>query len=523
MTPTTTLLIRYAFLLSTLTMVFGAFGCGSLPRETMPQGPILDDASISVVNVTITPVASLNSPFDDFGATMPLDTTYLFFTTRRDGRQRVVQSRWNGKEWGAPTVAPAIDNDQDNGLPCVTPDGKTLYITGDEYGFGDCDLYRVEVGLRGAVPPEQVPWTIPSNLGSNVNSLYWDSHPCVAADGSILYFSSDRPGGYGGRDIWYSRRRRDGTWEKPINAGEPVNTPFDEVSPWITPDNQSLLFSSNGHPGLGGFDVFVMTQSSGARSVSNLGRPVNSSSDDICCSISADGRHAFLSSNRDGGPGGYDLYSISPSPVQVDPLMFVQGRVAGVDGKTILATIELTDLTSDVPLGRFMTDPETGLYSVVLPRGYNYALTAQAPGHLFSSKQVLVPSALERDSSMQLDFYLREINGTIRLLVFFRPNESNLLKQSTSDLDRVLDFLRANGDISIELAGHTDNTGDPGEALELSLARARAVKAWLVGNRINADRIRVVGYGVAQPIADNATEEGRALNRRVEMRVVGAR
>ncbi len=522
MTPTTRWIRRPILRLAILLSV-AAIGCGSTARETLQQGPILDDASIAVINVTISPLSNLNSPFDDFGATMPLDTTYLYFTTGRDGRQRVVQSRWTGSGWGSPTPAPAIDNGKDNGLPCITPDGNTLYLAGDEYGFGDCDLYRVEVGLRGAVPTEQMPWTIPSNLGSNVNTLYWDSHPCVAADGSILYFSSDRAGGYGGRDIWYSRRRRDGSWDKPINAGEPINTPFDEISPWITPDNQSLLFSSNGHPGLGGFDVFVMTQTSGTRVVSNLGRPINSSSDDICCSMSADGKRVFLSSNRDGGPGGYDLYQITPSPVQIDPLTFVQGSVTGADGKSIAATIELTDLTSDVPLGRFMTDPETGLYRIVLPRGYNYALTAQAPGHLFSSEQVLVPSGLERDSSMRLDFRLREINGTIRLLVFFRPNESNLLKQSTSDLDRVVDFLRANDDITIELAGHTDNSGDPNEALELSLARARAVKAYLVGNRVLADRIRVVGYGVTQPIADNSTEEGRALNRRVEMRVVGGR
>lgn len=498
-----------------------AIGCGSSAKETLQQGPILDDASVNVVNVTVAPLVSLNTPFDDFGATMPLDTTFLFFTTTSNGRQRIVQSRWNGRAWEAPEPAPAIDSNHDNGLPFITPDRNSLYIAGDEYGFGDCDLYRVEVGLRGGVPDEQIPWTIPSNLGSNVNSLFWDSHPCVAADGSVLYFSSDRPGGYGGRDIWYSRRRRDGTWEKPINAGEPINTSFDEISPWVTPDNQTLLFSSNGHPGLGGFDIFVETQNSGIQTVINPGLPINSSSDDICCSISADGRRAFLSSNRDGGLGGYDLYSVTPSPVQIDPLMFVQGKVYGADGSTIIATVELTDLTSDAPLGLFMTNPETGLYHIILPRGYNYALTAQAPEHLFSSEQVLVPPGLEKDSTTRIDFHLREINGTIRLLVFFHPNESNLLKQSTSDLDRVVDFLRANSDISIELAGHSDSSGDLNDALDLSLARAKAVKAYLVGNRVKAERIRVVGYGAEQPIADNTTEEGRALNRRVEMRVMG--
>jgi len=506
---------RFALCILTALMT----GCAS-SEETLQQGPLLDVNTVRLIDVTVTPLTSINSSADDFGTSTPLDSGYLLFTSARDGEQRIYLSRYVAGKWSAPSQAPAIHNGYDNGLPCITPGGTGLFIAGDEYGFGDCDLYRVDVGPRGAVPSDQIPWTIPINLGPEVNSIYWDSHPCLSADGSILYFSSDRPGGYGGRDIWYCRRRRDGTWEKPLNAGDPINTSFDEVSPWITPDNQTLLFASNGHPGLGGFDIFIAVAPGGTGTVSNIGRPINSSSDDISPSISPDGRHARFSSNRDGGSGGYDIYAIDRPPVAIDPMMFARGKIFGADGRPLVATIDITDLTSDVPVGRFMTDPETGFYSIVLPRGYHYALTAQAPEHLFSSEQVLVPSSLERDTAVTVDFRLKAINGTIRLLVFFRTNESNLLKQSTSDLDRVVDFLQANTGITIELAGHTDNTGDPNEALSLSLARAQAVKSYLVGNRIRADRIRVVGYGTTQPIADNATEEGRALNRRVEMRVI---
>ena len=177
-------------------------------------------------------------------------------------------------------------------------------------------------------------------------------------------------------------------------------------------------------------------------------------------------------------------------------------------------------LTSSLSLGTFSTDPYSGRYAVVLPRGYNYALTAQAPGYLFNSEQVLVPADLERDVSRTIDFTLQPINGSIRLLVFFKDNDRNFERESMNDLDRLAIFLLANPTLSVEIAGHTDNAGDAAANIVLSTERAQAVKSYLVGNRVDADRIRIKGYGSSQPIASNDTEEGRALNRRVEMRVI---
>ncbi len=156
----------------------------------------------------------------------------------------------------------------------------------------------------------------------------------------------------------------------------------------------------------------------------------------------------------------------------------------------------------------------------MLPRGYNYAITAQAPGYLFNSQQLFVAKSLERDSAQRIDFALQPIKGNIRLLVFFKANESNLQKESTVDLDRLVAFMRANPTINIEIAGHTDNSGDEKAALTLSTERAQAVKSYLVGNRIQTDRVKVTGYGSKQPLASNTTDEGRAMNRRVEMRVL---
>ncbi len=504
-------------------------GCGgSGGTVTQGQGPILVDSIVQRVDAVVRPIAGLNSPNDDFGATMPLDTSLILFSSSRGASklQRIYLSRRVAGAWSSPDTVVVLNSENtNNGVPSITPGGESIYFAGDDYGFGDCDLYRADVGPRGDVVREQSPWTIPTNLGLGLNGIYWDSEPCVSADGSLLYFSSNRPGGFGGRDIWVCRRNRDGSWDQPINVGEPVNTEFDEVTPWLSPDNQTLSFSSNGHPGLGGFDIFTATEIGGVVVTQHLGTPINTPADDIAFSLSSDGHHAFLSSNREGGSGGFDIYSVTPVPFDVDPIMIVQGRVRGADvqgreGAPIIATLDVTDLTSDQSLGRFTTDPETGLYSIVLPRGFDYGITAQAPNHLFSSQQVYVPKSLEKDDARTINFQLRPITGTIRLLVFFKMNESNLLRQSTADLDRAVDFLRANDKINIEIAGHTDNTGDPGRAQILSLERAQAVKSYLVGNRVRADRIKAVGYGPRQPIGTNETEEGRALNRRVEMRIL---
>jgi outer membrane protein OmpA-like peptidoglycan-associated protein len=498
-------------------------GCSSGGGTTWLRG--IDGTDVPVRNdITVAPLAGLNSRADDLGVTMPLDSTVLIFSSARSeasGRHSIFYSRLTAEGWSRPKLSVELNNEQSNGMPTVSADGNVLHFTGCDYGLGDCDLYRVNVGPRGDVPIESIPWSIPTNLGLPVNGLFWESQSALSADGGLLYFASDRPGGLGGKDIWISRRNPDGSWDTPFNAGEKINTTFDEITPWPTPDGQTLLFSSNGHPGMGGFDVFSATITPGGTVVENLGRPINSVSDELAFSLSSDGTRAFVASNRSGGAGGYDLYRIDPVPVQIDPLMIVRGAIT-TGGRRILATIEITDLTTGQKLGAFPANQEDGSYAVVLPRGFNYALTAQADGYLFSSRQVNVPYALERNAEQRIDFQLQPITGTIRLLVFFDENEINLKRESSADLDRLVRFMTADPGIIIEVAGHTDNSGDEQANRSLSEQRAQAVKSYLVGNRIPAERIIIKGYGSSQPIAPNDTEESRGLNRRVEVRVVSS-
>ncbi len=499
-------------------------GCGPSKDMTASAPTLTEDMIVNLPDVEVVPLTELNSPQDDFGITVPLDSTLAFSTSGRSGAlgvHSIFSSRKSSGKWSVPSLAVIINNNQSNGLPSLLPGGTALYFAGCDYGLGDCDLYVVEAGLRGAVSEKSIPWDIPTNLGLGINGAYWDSQPCISADGSTLYFSSDRAGGLGGKDIWVCVRKKDGTWGTPVNAGERVNTTFDEITPWISPDNQTLFFSSNGHPGIGGLDVFAVSiKATEGERVVNLGTPINSSSNEIGFSLSASGQEAFVASDRSGGLGGYDLYSVHNAPVDIDPIMIVHGTVKNVEGAPLYANIEVIDLVTNYSLGKTRVNLDNGEYSLILERGGNYGITAQAPGHLFNTKQVRIPSDLEQLSHRALDFTLQPITGSVRLLVFFETGESLLERESIADLDRTVRFLEANPDVAIEISGHTDNVGDPQANLQLSVDRAQAVKSYLVGNRVEADRIKVVGYGAAQSVASNTTEEGRARNRRVEMRIL---
>lgn len=470
----------------------------------------------------MTPLTNLNSPADDLAVTMPLDSTIMYFTSGRAGavgKHSIFTSRLTAGSWTTPQLAVEINNEMSNGTPSISPGGDMLYFTGCDYGLGDCDLYRVESGPRGALPGDVTPWMIPVNVGLPINSAYWDSHVCLSADGGALYFASDRPGGFGGKDIWSARRRRDGTWDEPTNMGDRINTAFDEVTPWLSPDGRTLFFSSNGHPGLGRFDVFAVEEIGGVKVLVNMGAPINSREDEIAFSMSAAGNRSFIASNR-GDRVGYDIYEITPVPVAVDPLMLVDGVVHDATGQPTSATITVTDLINNYTVGIFNTDPHSGRYALVLPRGFDYAITASTLDHLFHSERIDVPFGLEANARRTIDYRLQPINGSIRLLVFFPNDESSLERASVSDLDRAALFLRANPNVRVEIAGHSDDDGSNTANAAIALERANAVKAYLVGNRVPADRIEVRSYGASQPIGSNETADGRALNRRVEMRIL---
>lgn len=463
---------------------------------------------------------SVNSSDDDFASQYVFRGSSLFFTSSRSGEQRIwFAPREGANNWGKPMpTGEALDHAKQVGSATLTPDGNYMIFAAYEWksgsrtleGEGRTDLYSAE--RRGGE------WTNVQNLGPVINSEHWESQPSLSSDGQYLYFASDRPGGEGGTDIYVSRRTATG-WTSPRNVGTAINTMLNEMSPVISPDGSRLFFSSNGHPGAGGYDLYVTDGGNPFddtwRSVENLGTPINSEADEHFFSPEPNSKNGYFSSNRSGD---FDIYLAFPNPYPPEAQIVVSGKI--MDDRTrkpVEASVTVTDLETGEAVANFRSDDQTGEYTVILTKGRRYAITAEAPGYLFYSDAYAVDEDMEQGETINKDILLRE--GSTRLLIYFDYNKSELKSESFPDLGRAVSFLERNPDLNVEIAGHTDSAGSDEYNKGLSLRRAEAVRQYMIGKSIAPGRLKAVGYGEDEPVADNGTEEGRALNRRVEMRV----
>jgi outer membrane protein OmpA-like peptidoglycan-associated protein len=387
-------------------------------------------------------------------------------------------------------------------------------------GYGSCDLYYTYKN------GEQ--WVIPENLGPNINTQYWESQPSLSADGNVLFFVSNRPGGKGGRDIYMSRRGDDGAWQPAENVGEPINTPGDEVSPFIHANGLNLFFSSNEHPGFGGFDLFYSEWERGAwQEPINLGYPINNGEDQVSLFISASGLTGYYSNERKQGNVYIEskLYQFDvPPEIQVKrAVSYVKGRVVDAQsGKPIPAAVELYDLQTDERSGRVLTDSLTGEYMITLPEGTEYALYVNKDGYLFDSRHFSLDTEEVRNVVLE-DILLNRIEKgkSVNLNnLFFDFDAYTLRDKSKTELKKIVTFLQRYPELRIEVEGHTDNVGNSGYNQSLSENRAKAVYAFLVQAGIAEDRIASKGYGMSKPIATNETEAGRQQNRRIAFKIL---
>ena len=467
--------------------------------------------------------ASVNSKMSEYLPSQTIDGTQLFFTRRVDlynedfygaARQKV-----NGWETAQP-LRGSLNTPQSEGAMMISQDGNWLVFTGcyrpDSYG--GCDLYISYKTKEG--------WSAAKNLGNRINSDQWESQPCLSPDKRELYFASRRPGGFGGSDIYVSRLQDNGQWSDPENLGPGINSSADEQCPFIHADNQTLYFTSSYWPGYGDDDLFLVRKLADGRwsAPKNLGYPINTIDREGTLFITADGKTAYYASERKDSYGGLDLYSFELNPSNRPfETRWVTGKVADKKtGKGIVATLELTDLQTRQVISKVITD-SLGNYLLTLPTGRDYAFTVNQKGFLFNSDQYFLKTGTV-DSAVVKNIELQPIekNASVVLKnIFFETNRYELTPTSLIELDKLVVLLSENPTIQIEIGGHTDNIGKAEANLLLSENRAKSVVDYLLSKKIDGRRLFYKGFGLTQPIADNNTEAGRALNRRTEMKIVG--
>jgi len=364
-------------------------------------------------------------------------------------------------------------------------------------------------------------------LGEPVNSPYWDSQPCLSPDGRTIYFVSTRPGGIGKSDIWRSRYNEEGYWAEPENLGSSINTPYDEMAPFVHPDGHSLYFSSAGHPGMGGLDLFVsrMDENGDWQEPINLGYPINTSADEINIIVDASGKSAYISSDKEGGYGNKDVYTFDLyEEIRPNRVTYMKGIVFDAETNArIGANFELIDIHSGEVITESFSDSENGEFLLVLPLRMDYALNVNKENYLFYSENINLTEFTDIDNPFIVSIPLVRIREGAEIVldnIFFEIDKYDLKEQSIVELEKLYKLLENNPEISILIKGHTDNTGQESYNFELSMRRAEAVYNYLVDKGISAKRLDYKGYGATVPISDNTSEEGRKLNRRTEVEVV---
>jgi outer membrane protein OmpA-like peptidoglycan-associated protein/tetratricopeptide (TPR) repeat protein len=463
---------------------------------------------------------AINSVFPEYFPSLTIDEKTLVFTRRVNGtNEEFYEANAADNRWVQATPLKGTVNTPFNeGAQHISQDGKWLVYAGCNFpdGYGSCDIYISILTASG--------WSKRENLGEAINSEAWESTPCLSPDKQELYFSSNRPGGYGGSDIYVSRLRPNGRWSSPQNLGQLVNTAGDESAPFMHADNETLYFTSSGLQGYGGKDIFFSKKRmSGFDTAVNLGYPINTIDNEGGLIVAANGVNAFYSSDRADSRGGQDIYTFELRE-DLRPLntTWVQGKVYdSATGKGLSAIVELIDLSSKRVVTELQTDAD-GNYLSTLPLGRNYAFSVNKKGYLFYSNRFMLKEVVSGDHfevNIPLQPFAKGANIVLRNILF-ETGKFVLLSESMTELDKIVSILRENPALKVQISGHTDNVGKDADNLVLSASRAKAVVEYIITKGILAARLTHKGFGAAQPVADNSTEQGRSLNRRTEMTVI---
>ncbi|MCD6066159.1 MAG: hypothetical protein K0S33_985 [Bacteroidetes bacterium] len=476
---------------------------------------------------------AINSVFADYAPVISADGQMMVFTSTRPVTEKEIKNAKPGfenvysstydekkKKW---TEARRMDEalnmqEMNNSAKSLSGDGqKTLLYRDDDAGNGD--LY--ESHLAGAV------WGTPVKLPEPINSKDHESSASFSPDGKTLYFVSNRrQGSKGGRDIWVCRQDNHGVWGVAENLGGVINTIEDEETVFMNHDGKTLYFSSKGHKGAGGYDIFRSVNENGKWSEPENMSNINTADDDICFILAASGLVGFYTSAKMGGLGDRDIYEVrfTPKPKKETPqLTLLKGTITDeTTGAPLEATLEIIDVVKNNVITTISSNSSTGKYLVSLPSGKNYGIMVKAKDYLFHSVNVdIAYSAGYQEVIKDIQLKKLEVGKSIVLNnIFYDFDKATLRTESMAELDHLVQLMNENPSITIELSSHTDNKGTDDYNQKLSQMRAQSVVDFLISKNIAKERLVAKGYGETVPVADNETEEGRQQNRRTEFKIL---
>jgi outer membrane protein OmpA-like peptidoglycan-associated protein len=459
----------------------------------------------------------VNSEKEDYGPTIGNVDNVLLFTSKRNSiiethRKTVNEDLFftirNDSVWGYSEDFKTINTRYNEGSACLSKDGKFLYFArcNSPESLGNCDIFVAELKADST-------WGNVKNLGEMINSVSWDSQPSLSHSGDTLFFASDRIGGFGHSDIYYSVKDKNGKWQKAVNIGPIVNTGGFEVSPFFHHRFNVLYFSSNGQPlNFGDFDIYKSYRFKGNwNEPKNIGPLVNGSGSEYYFTIDSQSNTLYYARTSDNGD--LDLHSF-PVPMEAQPeaVVNLKGSLINSENKKPMrGIVSIIDLDKGVEVApKFLR--EDGSFDFQLINKRNYLLIIQGDD-FFRIEEIFF---LDGDREFNLETEPIETKIAFKSLEF-ENGKADILPSMHTDLDKLANFLIDHPKVKLNISGHTDSNGKEEVNLLLSQQRADAIKAYLIYKfNIEASRIEANGYGSSKPIVDEKTEEDRRLNRRVE-------
>jgi outer membrane protein OmpA-like peptidoglycan-associated protein len=471
----------------------------------------------------------INSKSGDYMPFVSADESVMIFTSRRPGStggllddhdskyyEDIYYTERKDTVWGqVKNIGTTINTPSHDACVGISPNAQMMFVhVVNSKGKGD--LFVSE--LKGKV------WSRPKSLGPNINGTETNESGCsITPDGKILFFSSDRPGGEGGLDIWMSKKNSSGEWEVAVNLGPKINTSYDEESPFIHLDAKTLYFSSKGHNSMGGFDLFDTKVDPRTGLVvaptENLGYPINTFADETFISWSADGLRAYFSSVREGGMGEEDIYLLTrPKEEEASHVVIFRGRIKDAVSKSpIGATITVVDDETEKVVATFTANSSTGKFLFVLEPGKNYAIEVEAPKHMFHSENINIPES--KGFQMITDSILLEVpkpgHKVALFNIFFEDHTSKLKLDSHYELTKIVNLLTNHKSMKIQITGHVFTEKDVESNMKLSEERAKTVIDYLKGKGIVATKLSSKPMGNTSPLPEGVIGD----NTRIELEV----